>query len=165
MYLYCLSLTIVFLLTLFLNNVVLNIIGHVLIVTTQLLTLLHYPLLQWWFKYRHNYKYLSYKYKNGSHTLMLSLNEVIKCNSSISSHQLFNSAGDFPNERDSVEQSTHILLYDLIYDLSRYCRIFLKYMNELFIIISMQYNNSNDILYDKQFGFRKGHSTTHHLMP
>ena len=25
----------------------------------------------------------------------------------------------------------------------------------------MQYINSNDILYDKQFGFRKGHSTSH----
>ena len=41
---YCLTLTIVFQLTLFLNSVVLNLFGHVLIVTTQLLKLLHYPL-------------------------------------------------------------------------------------------------------------------------
>ena len=41
---YCLPLTIVFQLTLFLNSVVLKLFGHVLIVTTQLLKLLHYPL-------------------------------------------------------------------------------------------------------------------------
>ena len=28
----------------------------------------------------------------------------------------------------------------------------------------MQYINSNDILYDKQFGFRKGHSTSHAII-
>ena len=28
----------------------------------------------------------------------------------------------------------------------------------------MQFFNSNDILYDKQFGFRKGHSTSHAII-
>ena len=28
----------------------------------------------------------------------------------------------------------------------------------------MQYINSNDILYDKQFGIRKGHSTSHAII-
>ena len=28
----------------------------------------------------------------------------------------------------------------------------------------MQYINSNDILYDRQFGFRKGHSTCHDII-
>ena len=28
----------------------------------------------------------------------------------------------------------------------------------------MQYINSNDILYDKQFRFRKGHSTSHAII-
>ena len=51
-----------------------------------------------------------------------------------------------------------------IIDLFRYCRIFLKYMNELFTTMVMQYINSNDILYDKQFGFRKGHSTSHAII-
>ena len=78
--------------------------------------------------------------------------------------------GDFPSELKKSEKKSYQYIslkrnISLrIIDLFRYCHIFSKIYERVIYNHLMQYINSNDILYDKQFGFRKGHSTSHAII-
>ena len=76
--------------------------------------------------------------------------------------------GDFPNELKlakvlpicNSEEEQFTQNYRPISVLPYFSKIYVRVIyNHL-----MQYINSNDILYDKQFGFRKGHSTSHAII-